>query len=104
MVAGDGSNPEKSSSYGCWDIDDVNPMGACKVKSMVEKAQSQDAPSNLPYQAAYILSAECAEEPEPAKVRARGGNPTDNAIRAELTQGNDVYGYRFKRSAFRLAL
>ena len=101
MVAAMEVNPEKSSSYGMLDIDDGPSDGALvKVKGMVEKPKAEDAPSNLAVIGRYILSPNVLKNLNQLKSGSGGEIQLTDAIAAELTQGNDVYGYRFKGQRF----
>ncbi len=101
MVAAMEVNPEKSSSYGMLDIDDGQTDGELvKVKGMVEKPKAEDAPSNLAVIGRYILSPNVLKNLNQLKSGSGGEIQLTDAIAAELTQGNDVYGYRFKGQRF----
>jgi UTP--glucose-1-phosphate uridylyltransferase len=101
MVAAMEVNPEKSSAYGMLDIDDGQSDGALvKVKGMVEKPKAEDAPSNLAVIGRYILSPNVLKNLNQLKSGSGGEIQLTDAIAAELTQGNDVYGYRFKGQRF----
>ncbi|WP_353628473.1 UTP--glucose-1-phosphate uridylyltransferase GalU (plasmid) [Sulfitobacter sp. TCYB15] len=101
MVAAMEVNPEKSSSYGMLDIGDGQTDGELvKVKGMVEKPKAEDAPSNLAVIGRYILSPNVLKNLNQLKSGSGGEIQLTDAIAAELTQGNDVYGYRFKGQRF----
>ena len=101
MVAAMEVNPEKSSSYGMLDIDEDQTDGELvKVKGMVEKPKAEDAPSNLAVIGRYILSPNVLKNLNQLKSGSGGEIQLTDAIAAELTQGNDVYGYRFKGQRF----
>ncbi len=101
MVAAMEVNPEKSSSYGMLDIDEGQTDGELvKVKGMVEKPKAEDAPSNLAVIGRYILSPNVLKNLNQRKSGSGGEIQLTDAIAAELTQGNDVYGYRFKGQRF----
>ena len=101
MVAAMEVNPEKSSSYGMLDIDEGQTDGELvKVKGMVEKPKAEDAPSNLAVIGRYILSPNVLKNLNQLKSGSGGEIQLTDAIAAELTQGNDVYGYRFKGQRF----
>ncbi len=101
MVAAMEVNPEKSSSYGMLDIDESQTDGELvKVKGMVEKSKAEDAPSNLAVIGRYILSPNVLKNLNQLKSGSGGEIQLTDAIAAELTQGNDVYGYRFKGQRF----
>ena len=96
MVAAMEVNPEKSASYGMLDIDEGQTDGELvKVKGMVEKPKAEDAPSNLAVIGRYILSPNVLKNLNQLKSGSGGEIQLTDAIAAELTQGNDVYGYRF---------
>ena len=101
MVAAMEVDPEKSSSYGMLDIDEGQTDGELvKVKGMVEKPKAEDAPSNLAVIGRYILSPNVLKNLNQLKSGSGGEIQLTDAIAAELTQGNDVYGYRFKGQRF----
>ena len=70
------------------------------VKGMVEKPKAEDAPSNLAVIGRYILSPNVLKNLNQLKSGSGGEIQLTDAIAAELTQGNDVYGYRFKGQRF----
>jgi UTP--glucose-1-phosphate uridylyltransferase len=83
------------------DIDEGQTDGELvKVKGMVEKPKAEDAPSNLAVIGRYILSPNVLKNLNQLKSGSGGEIQLTDAIAAELTQGNDVYGYRFKGQRF----
>ncbi len=99
MVAAMEVAPERSSSYGMLDIDD-DQGELVKIRGMVEKPKAEDAPSNLAVIGRYILSPNVLRNLNQLKSGSGGEIQLTDAIAAELTQGHDVYGYRFKGQRF----
>ncbi len=99
MVAAMEVPPERASSYGMLDVaDDQGEL--VKVRGMVEKPKAEDAPSNLAVIGRYILSPNVLKNLNQLKSGSGGEIQLTDAIAAELTQGHDVYGYRFKGQRF----
>ncbi|MBQ0803293.1 MAG: UTP--glucose-1-phosphate uridylyltransferase GalU [Sulfitobacter sp.] len=99
MVAAMEVPRERASSYGMLDVAD--DQGALvKVRGMVEKPKAEDAPSNLAVIGRYILSPNVLKNLSHLKSGSGGEIQLTDAIAAELTQGHDVYGYRFKGQRF----
>ena len=95
MVAAMEVPPEKASSYGILDVrEDMGSM--VSVNSMVEKPKFEDAPSNLAVIGRYILTPQILENLNNLKEGAGGEIQLTDAIATELTEGRDVYGYRFR--------
>jgi UTP--glucose-1-phosphate uridylyltransferase len=67
---------------------------------MVEKPKAEDAPSNLAVIGRYILSPNVLRNLNQLKSGSGGEIQLTDAIAAELKQGHDVYGYRFKGQRF----
>jgi UTP--glucose-1-phosphate uridylyltransferase len=99
MVAAMEVAPDRSSSYGMLDIDD-DQGELVKIRGMVEKPKAEDAPSNLAVIGRYILSPNVLRNLNQLKSGSGGEIQLTDAIAAELTQGHDVYGYRFKGQRF----
>jgi len=91
--------PERSSSYGMLDIDEDRGE-LVKIKGMVEKPKMEDAPSNLAVIGRYILSPNVLKNLNQLKSGSGGEIQLTDAIAAELTQGHEVFGYRFKGQRF----
>ncbi len=99
MVAAMEVPPERASSYGMLDVaDDQGEL--VKIRGMVEKPKAEDAPSNLAVIGRYILSPNVLRNLNQLKSGSGGEIQLTDAIAAELTQGHDVYGYRFKGQRF----
>jgi UTP--glucose-1-phosphate uridylyltransferase len=99
MVAAMEVAPERASSYGILDVaDDQGEL--VKVRGMVEKPKAEDAPSNLAVIGRYILSPNVLRNLNQLKSGSGGEIQLTDAIAAELKQGHDVYGYRFKGQRF----
>jgi UTP--glucose-1-phosphate uridylyltransferase len=99
MVAAMEVPPEKTSSYGVLDIAEEN--GALvKAKGMVEKPSADKAPSNLAVIGRYILTPDVLQNINKLKSGSGGEIQLTDAIAAELENGRDIYGYRFKGQRF----
>ncbi|MGJ8546060.1 MAG: UTP--glucose-1-phosphate uridylyltransferase GalU [Sulfitobacter sp.] len=99
MVAAMEVAPEKASSYGMLDVSE--DMGQLvKIKGMVEKPKAEDSPSNLAVIGRYILTPQVMKNLNDLKSGAGGEIQLTDAIAAEIEQGRDVYGYRFKGTRF----
>ena len=99
MVAAMEVPPEKASAYGILDVKE--DMGSLvSVKGMVEKPAKEDAPSNLAVIGRYILSPKVLQNLNRIKTGANGEIQLTDAIAAEIAEGRDVYGYRFRGQRF----
>jgi len=99
MVAAMEVPEEKASSYGVIDIkEDLGSM--VSVKGLVEKPAKDDAPSNLAVIGRYILAPKIMQNLNKLKSGAGGEIQLTDAIDAELQDGRDVYGYRFRGQRF----
>lgn len=99
MVAAMEVAPEKTSSYGMLDVsEDMGKM--VKVKGMVEKPPAGESPSSLAVIGRYILSPQVLKNLNDLKSGAGGEIQLTDAIAAEIAQGRDVYGYRFRGKRF----
>lgn len=95
MVAAMEVPDDKISSYGVLDIKD--DMGSVvSVKGMVEKPDTKDAPSNLAVIGRYILSPKVMNNLNEKKSGAGGEIQLTDAIAREITESDDVYGFRFR--------
>lgn len=99
MVAAMEVPPEKASSYGMLDVSEDNGQ-LVKVKGMVEKPKSEDAPSNLAVIGRYILSPSVLQNLNQIKSGSGGEIQLTDAIAHDIEQDNNVYGYRFKGQRF----
>ncbi len=99
MVAAMEVPSDKVKSYGVLDVKE--DMGAMvRVKGMVEKPAPADAPSNLAVIGRYILSPDVLGNLNKMQSGAGGEIQLTDAIAAEIAQGKDVYGYRFRGQRF----
>lgn len=99
MVAAMEVAPEKASAYGVLDVRD--DMGAMvTANGMVEKPPADEAPSNLAVIGRYILTPKVLQNLNKKKTGAGGEIQLTDAISEEITQGRDVYGYRFRGQRF----
>ena len=99
MVAAMEVPADKASSYGVIDIkEDLGSM--VSVKGLVEKPSAEEAPSNLAVIGRYILAPKIMQNLNKLKSGAGGEIQLTDAIDAELQEGRDVYGYRFRGQRF----
>jgi UTP--glucose-1-phosphate uridylyltransferase len=99
MVAAMEVPENKTSSYGILDVD--QDLGAkVHVRGMVEKPAPGTAPSNLAVIGRYILSPSVLENLNNIDRGAAGEIQLTDAIAKEITNGSDVYGYRFQGQRF----
>ncbi len=99
MVAAMEVPAEKASSYGMLDV--AENMGQMvKVKGMVEKPKSEDAPSNLAVIGRYILAPTVLQNLNQIKSGSGGEIQLTDAIANEIEQDRNVYGYRFEGQRF----
>lgn len=91
--------PEQTSSYGMLDVSE--DMGALvRMRGMVEKPAAKDAPSNLAVIGRYILSPQVMQHLDETEAGAGGEIQLTDAIAREITEGREVYGFRFKGQRF----
>jgi UTP--glucose-1-phosphate uridylyltransferase len=99
MVAAMEVPREKTSSYGILDVKE--DMGAMvSVAGMVEKPEADQAPSNLAVIGRYILSPRVLQNLSKIKRGAGDEIQLTDAIAAEIDEGREVYGYRFRGQRF----
>jgi UTP--glucose-1-phosphate uridylyltransferase len=90
---------DKASSYGVIDIkEDLGSM--VSVKGLVEKPPADEAPSNLAVIGRYILTPKIMQNLNKLKSGSGGEIQLTDAIDAELRDGRDVFGYRFRGQRF----
>ncbi len=99
MVATMEVAPEKASSYGVLDVSGENGP-VVNVRGMVEKPPAGQAPSNLAVIGRYILSPKIMQNLNQIDKGAGGELQLTDAIAKELTDGRDVFGYRFQGQRF----
>lgn len=99
MVAAMEVPADKASAYGVLDIAE-NRGDIVKVKGMVEKPKAEEAPSNLAVIGRYILTPKVLNNMPKVRSGAGGEIQLTDAIAEEITQGRDVFGYRFKGQRF----
>lgn len=99
MVATMEVAPEKTSSYGVLDISGENGP-VVNVRGMVEKPPAGQAPSNLAVIGRYILAPKIMQNLNQIDKGAGGELQLTDAIAKELTEGRDVFGYRFQGQRF----
>ena len=99
MVAAMEVTPDKTSSYGMLDVSE--DMGALvRMRGMVEKPAAKDSPSNLAVIGRYVLSNRVMSHLDEIDAGAGGEIQLTDAIAREVSEGGDVYGYRFKGQRF----
>lgn len=99
MVAAMEVPSEKTSSYGVLDVaDDMGNM--VSVKGMVEKPAPGTSPSNLAVIGRYILTPQVLNHLNDMKEGAGGEIQLTDAIAQEVTESNNVYGFRFRGQRF----
>jgi UTP--glucose-1-phosphate uridylyltransferase len=82
-------------------IDVKEDLGSMvSVKGMVEKPAPEDAPSNLAVIGRYILTPKVMQNLNKLKTGSGGEIQLTDAIDAELAEGRDVFGYRFRGQRF----
>ncbi|WP_299817545.1 UTP--glucose-1-phosphate uridylyltransferase GalU [uncultured Jannaschia sp.] len=94
MVAAMEVRPEETSSYGILEVDDTASQ-AMKVRGMVEKPRSEDAPSNLAVIGRYILSPNIMNSLSGLGAGAGGEIQLTDAIAREI-DGEGVHAFRFE--------
>lgn len=99
MVAAMEVPKEQTSAYGILDVKE--DMGSIvKVSAMVEKPAPGTAPSSLAVIGRYILSPKIMQNLGKINRGAAGELQLTDAIAAEIEQGRDVFGYRFRGQRF----
>ncbi len=99
MVAAMEVPTEAASAYGVLDVKD--DMGAMvSVKGMVEKPAPDQAPSNLAVIGRYILPPSVLKNLDGLNTGSGGEIQLTDAIAAEIENGRDVFGYRFRGQRF----
>ena len=95
MVAALQTPPDQISSYGVIDIAEDHGR-LVKMRGMVEKPDTDKAPSNLAVIGRYILSPNVMKNLSAMKQGAGGEIQLTDAIADEITSGSNVYGLRFE--------
>ena len=99
MVAAMEVPEEKASAYGVIDVKE--DMGSVvSVKGLVEKPPADEAPSNLAVIGRYILTPKVMQNLNKIKTGSGGEIQLTDAIDAELREGRDVFGFRFRGQRF----
>ena len=99
MVAAMEVAPERTSSYGVLDLAEENGK-MFKVKGMVEKPKTKDAPSNLAVIGRYILSPSVLKNLNAMQSGAGGEIQLTDAIAQDIVSKDNVFGYRFQGQRF----
>lgn len=95
MVATMEVAPARTSSYGVLDVRSENGR-VVSAKGMVEKPAAGTAPSNLAVIGRYILTPKVLQNMNKIERGAGGEIQLTDAIAKEITEGRDVFGYRFE--------
>lgn len=95
MVAAMEVPEEKASAYGVIDVKEDHGS-VVSVKGLVEKPAPEDAPSNLAVIGRYILTPSVMQNLNKIKSGSGGEIQLTDAIDAEMREGRDVFGYRFR--------
>lgn len=95
MVAAMEVPEEKASAYGVIDIKE-DRGSVVSVKGLVEKPDAGTAPSNLAVIGRYILTPSVMNNLNKIKSGSGGEIQLTDAIDAEMREGRDVFGFRFR--------
>ncbi len=99
MVAAMEVPADKASSYGILDVP-TGMSAVLPVSGMVEKPAPGTQPSNLAVIGRYVLSADVMRALDSHETGAGGEIPLTDAIARQITEKNNVYGYRFEGQRF----
>ena len=99
MVAAMEVAPDKTSSYGILDVKE-NDNAVVPINGMVEKPALGTAPSNLAVIGRYILTPHVMQNFAHITKGAGGEVQLTDAIAAEISQGRDVFGFKFEGNRF----
>jgi len=89
----------QTSAYGILDVESEN-NGLAKVRGMVEKPAMEDAPSNLAVIGRYIITPNVLQTLNRQKQGSGDEIQLTDAIAAEIDEGRDVHGLKFKGQRF----
>ena len=99
MVAAMEVEPSKASAYGILDTSEYRG-DLVKVRGMVEKPATDEAPSNLAVIGRYILTPTVLQNLNKLKSGSGGEIQLTDAIAREIEQDRDVHGFRFSGQRF----
>ena len=99
MVAAMEVPEEKASAYGVIDVKE-DRGSVVSVKGLVEKPDPGTAPSNLAVIGRYILTPSVMNNLNKIKSGSGGEIQLTDAIDAEMREGRDVFGFRFRGQRF----
>lgn len=99
MVAAMEVPEDKASSYGVIDVKEDHGS-VVSVKGLVEKPNREEAPSNLAVIGRYILTPKVMQNLNKIKSGSGGEIQLTDAIDAEMREGRDVFGFRFRGQRF----
>jgi UTP--glucose-1-phosphate uridylyltransferase len=91
-------DPKDTSKYGILDADAL-VNGITKIRGLVEKPKTEEAPSNLAIIGRYILTPEIFTILEGKEMGAGGEIQITDAM-ARLLKTQDIYGYRYQGTRF----
>lgn len=94
MVAAMEVPKERASSYGLLDFTPSDSQ-VVSVRGMVEKPEPEKAPSNLAVIGRYILTPKVLVNLNKKEIGAGQEIQLTDAIAQEITNSNNVYGFRF---------
>ena len=94
---------ENISSYGCIDAEPVHHNGSndrvFRIRDLVEKPKSSDAPSNLAIIGRYVLTPEIFNSIESIEPGSGGELQLTDALK-HLLRNRPIYGYRFEGTRY----
>lgn len=91
--------PEKAGDYGLIDVrEDMGNL--VSIRGMVEKPKLEDAPSNLAVIGRYILTPDILTNLATTGRGAGGEIQLTDAIAQEITNNDNVFGFRFEGTRF----
>ena len=91
--------PEKAGEYGLIDVrEDMGNL--VSIRGMVEKPKLEDAPSNLAVIGRYILTPDILTNLATTGRGAGGEIQLTDAIAQEITNNDNVFGFRFEGTRF----
>ncbi|SDK55248.1 UTP--glucose-1-phosphate uridylyltransferase [Actinopolyspora mzabensis] len=83
--------PERTSSYGVFDVSDTEDSDVKRVRGMVEKPQPADAPSNLAAAGRYLLDRQVFEALRRIEPGAGGELQLTDAVALLIAEGHPVH-------------
>ncbi|MGJ7908728.1 UTP--glucose-1-phosphate uridylyltransferase [Actinopolyspora sp. H202] len=83
--------PERTSSYGVFDVSDTEDSDVKRVRGMVEKPQPADAPSNLAAAGRYLLDRQVFDALRRIEPGAGGELQLTDAVALLIAEGHPVH-------------